>query len=99
MSQLSRDKLSDEGLRAALAGLRGWDLVKGELTKTFEFDSYLSGIDFAVEVAKEAEALDHHPNLMVGYRRVTVSVSTHDAGGITAWDFELAARADKLATI
>ncbi len=97
MSQLSREKLTDEGLRAALGDLRGWETESGQLCRTFVFDTYLRGVEFAVAVAAVAEELDHHPTLTIGWQKVTFAVSTHDAGGITEWDFELARRADALA--
>lgn len=97
MSQLSREKLTDEGLRAGLEGLPGWDLDSGMLAKTFQFSSYWEGVEFAVFVAKVAEELDHHPDLTIGYQKVRVATSTHDADGITAWDLELAKKASQLA--
>ncbi len=65
--------------------------------RTFSFDSYAAGIAFVVRLGFAAEARDHHPDLHVGFRKVKVAWSTHDAGGITALDTEMAARAEALA--
>ncbi len=95
-----REKLSDEAVQAFLAGHPGWARVTGEadaLTRTFTFDDYAAGIAFAVRLGFAAEAKNHHPDLHIGWRRVQVVWSTHDAGGITALDTEMAERTDALA--
>jgi len=98
-----RDKLSDEAVEAFLAGHPGWALSPGApaapaaLCRTFVFDAYAAGIAFVVRLGFAAEARDHHPDLHVGWRRVQVVWSTHDAGGITALDTEMAERSDALA--
>lgn len=71
-------------------------MQEGQLTKTYAFASYAHGLAFASAVGMAAERLDHHPELTIGYRRVTVSVNTHDVSGISWLDFELAAFADSL---
>lgn len=76
--------------------LSGWNEQDGKIQKTFEFSSYWDGVLFATSVARIAEEMDHHPDMMISYQRVTVSVSTHDAEGITALDLELARRAEEL---
>jgi len=92
-----RAKLTDEAIAAFLGAHAGWERVGDALTRFFAFESYAAGIAFVVEVGFAAEARDHHPELLVGWRRVKVSWSTHDAGGITALDIEMAERADALA--
>ena len=67
------------------------------MVKEFQFPSYLAGIEFVRALAEEAEVMNHHPDLSVGWRKVTVSLSTHSAGGITGLDFELAEKADRRA--
>lgn len=90
---LSYDKLSPDEITAALAKVPGWGLVDGALTRTFGFDSYKKGLDFALRVGHTAEELNHHPDILIGYKRVVVSMVTHDAGnGLTSYDFELARR-------
>jgi 4a-hydroxytetrahydrobiopterin dehydratase len=71
-------------------------LKDGQIVKTYEFGSYLAGIDFAVELANEAETRDHHPDLLVTWRKVKVSLSTHSEGGITEKDTSLASFAEGL---
>lgn len=81
---------STEDLDAALSLLPGWVMEGREIVKTYTFSTYLNGIDFVNSVAQQAEAMDHHPDLMVGWRRVTVRLTTHSAGGITDLDLRLA---------
>ncbi len=74
-----------------------WADIDGKLTKSFTFGSFLDGIAFVGQVAVVAEELDHHPDIDVRWRTVTLAVNTHDQGGaITAKDHELAARVDAL---
>lgn len=93
----NRAKLSDEAIDAFVAAHTGWERVGDALARTFAFDSYAAGIAFVVRVGFAAEARDHHPDLVVGWRKVKVAWSTHDAGGITALDTEMADRTDGLA--
>ena len=87
---MKRELLSEETLQAALATLPGWQLEDRELVREFRFDSYLAGIEFVNRVAQEAEALNHHPDLLVGWCQVTVRLTTHSAGGLTGLDVTLA---------
>ncbi len=78
----------------------GWELVdegKLKIRKKFKFATYLDGIDFVNKVAKIAERESHHPDLLVGWRCVTVDLTTHAIGGLFENDFILAAKIDKLA--
>lgn len=93
---MERVKLDDAAIAAHRAKEPEWDVLDGKLTRTFEFPSYAAGVLFAVGVANVAERMDHHPDLTIGYRRVKVAVSTHDVGGISPFDFELARRVDGL---
>lgn len=93
MNKLTYDRLSPEEIEASLHALSGWTVEQGALSKVFAFDSYARGILFANAVAWQAEDLNHHPDLLIGYKSVTVTLRTHDAGGgLTAYDFELARR-------
>jgi 4a-hydroxytetrahydrobiopterin dehydratase len=97
-----RQKLSDEAVGAFVDAHHGWERAidpdgTAALARTFTFPDYAAGIAFVVAVGFAAEARDHHPDLHVGWRRVRVVWSTHDAGGITAFDLELAERTDALA--
>ncbi len=82
--------LSESAVQQQMTTLPGWQVEGAELVKEFRFTSYLAGIEFVRQVAVLAEALNHHPDLLVGWRKVTVRLSTHSAGGLTRLDFELA---------
>ena len=82
--------LSEPAVQQQMADLPTWQVEGTELVKEFRFPSYLAGIDFIGRVAVLAEAMHHHPDLIVGWRKVTVRLSTHSAGGLTRLDFALA---------
>lgn len=83
-------RLSDLEIQRALGNLPGWARRGDVLTKTFTFQRFLDGIDFVVRVAHQAEAANHHPDIDIRYNKVTCTLSTHDAGGITEKDLQLA---------
>ncbi len=91
---MSRARLSDDDARARLAGLSGWRIEDGRLRKRYTFDSFALAIAFVDRVARLADAADHHPDILVEYRHVTLTLTTHDAGGLTEGDFSLAAQID-----
>jgi len=67
-----------------------WEREGSEIVRTYEFDDYLAGVDFAQRVAERADEEFHHPSIEIGWREVTVRWTTHDAGGITETDLEMA---------
>ena len=73
-----------------------WNELNNTITKTFEFKSYLDGIDFVNEVANLAEQENHHPDIEIVYCKVTISLTTHDVGGLTDKDYKLAKLIDDL---
>jgi len=85
-----RQKLSDHEIQRALGGLPGWSRRGDALTKTYTFDKFANGISFVDRVAAAADAMDHHPDIDIRYTKVTMTLSTHDAGGITSSDLKLA---------
>ena len=85
-----RQKLSDLEIQRALGGLPGWSRKGEVLTKTFTFDRFADGIAFVDRVARAADEMDHHPDIDIRYTKVTATLSTHDAGGITQADLKLA---------
>ena len=91
-----RQKLTTERITEALAGLNGWSSTGELIKKTFEFPTYKDGLVFACAVGYLADAMDHHPDMTVGYRKVKVELSTHDAGGITETDIRLASKIESL---
>lgn len=72
--------LTDDQLQTELASLPGWGIDDGMLSKTFELENYTAGLTFAVAVGAVAEGLGHHPDMLVTYRKVKVSLVTHDLG-------------------
>lgn len=92
-------KLSGETRARALARLSGWSEVKGRdaISKKFVFADFNQAFGFMTRVALVAEKLDHHPEWCNVYRTVEVTLSTHDAGGLTELDVKLAEAMDKLA--
>lgn len=89
--------LSDAELTAFLSAHPGWAVEGGMLVRTFEASSFLSGVAFVQKVAHAAEAADHHPDIDLRWRKVTLRLVTHDAGHrITALDTQLAAGASRL---
>jgi 4a-hydroxytetrahydrobiopterin dehydratase len=88
--------LSPDALQEALSDLPGWSEVDGEIVKTYKFRSYKDGLAFATVAGYLADAVDHHPDLLVGYQKVRVSLSTHSASGITQKDIDLASQLESL---
>jgi 4a-hydroxytetrahydrobiopterin dehydratase len=91
-----REKLSADQVGAALRNLDGWRGGDSKIEKTYEFPTYKDGLVFACAVGYLADKMDHHPDLTIGYRRVGVAFSTHDAGGVTEMDVRLAKSVETL---
>ncbi len=89
--------LPEAEVAAALAALPGWSRAGDEIEKTFELATFAAAIAFVVRVGFLAEAADHHPDLDVRWRRVRVALTTHDSGGITALDTDLAQQIEGVA--
>ncbi|NUP14483.1 MAG: 4a-hydroxytetrahydrobiopterin dehydratase [Polyangiaceae bacterium] len=96
MGNPNRRKLEAHEVEAFCA-TSGWKAADGVLSKELAFSSYPDGVAFAVAIAMTAERRDHHPDLFIGWGKVGVRWSTHDAGGITPLDLELAKLSDELA--
>lgn len=90
--------LSDIEIQRALGALPGWSRRGDALTRTYQFAAFPDGIEFLRRVADVAESQAHHPDVDVRYTKLTFSLSTHDAGGITEKDFVLARSVDALYT-
>jgi len=80
---------------ARMGKLSGWTVIDGMLTKTYETNGWPFTMLVVGAIAFLAESADHHPDLVVTWPRVTVKLSTHDAGGLTGRDFDLAAKIDE----
>src|SRR5579871_3134087 len=89
--------LSEAQITQQLGKLDGWERDGGTITKTFKLDTYLAGVALASAVGVICEARNHHPDMTIGWRKVTVSFTTHDAGSqLTEADFDAAAAIDAL---
>jgi 4a-hydroxytetrahydrobiopterin dehydratase len=95
MSELQ--KATETEINAALADLEGWKVCEGKLHREFKFDDFSEAWGFMSRVALLAEQQVHHPEWSNVWNRVVVDLSTHDVGGISQKDFELAAGISKLA--
>lgn len=89
--------LNDSDARRRLQELPGWTLDGNALKRQFAFAGFADAVAFVVRLGFAAEAADHHPDIMVNYKRVTLTFTTHSAGGLTEKDFAGAADADALA--
>lgn len=86
------DLLSDDEVETRIPD--GWGREGDEIVRTYEFDDYLAGVAFASEIAEIAEEEFHHPEIIIGYEEVTVRLTSHEEGGITTKDVDMAERFD-----
>lgn len=92
-------KLTDDEIQRRLpTELPGWALVDGKLHREYRFTDFIGAFGFMTRVALAAEAMNHHPEWFNVYNRVSIDLTTHDAGGISERDFALAAKIDAFAT-
>ncbi len=82
--------LDDDQIAARLATLTGWERDGDEIVKTFELPTFPDAITFVTRLADRAEAANHHPDIDIRWRKVRIALTTHDAGGLTDLDFDLA---------
>jgi 4a-hydroxytetrahydrobiopterin dehydratase len=92
-------KLSNGELKAALAEVPEWSEVSGTIQRTFQFADFVSAMAFVTGAAFAAERAQHHPDIMIRYNKVTLTLSTHDAGAITEKDFSLAKTMDGIYSV
>jgi 4a-hydroxytetrahydrobiopterin dehydratase len=90
-------KLSASDAEQRLKSLIGWRLEGNQITKQFTFAGFPEAVRFVDSLVPEAEAADHHPDIQINYKRVTLTYSTHSEGGLTDKDFAGAAMADRVA--
>jgi 4a-hydroxytetrahydrobiopterin dehydratase len=88
------EKLNTESVKGWIGSREGWKRRSNRLTKDFEFPSFRDSIVFVNRVASLADQFDHHPDIDIRYATVTLTLSTHDAGGITQRDLALAEQID-----
>lgn len=89
--------LSPQDLESQLSQLEGWSMQSGKLYRQFQFADFVRAFGFMASMALVSEAMGHHPEWFNVYNRVTVELTTHDAGGITLKDIEWAKKANEIA--
>jgi len=89
--------LTPEEVKSRLNSVPGWQVESGELVRTFQCNNFVQALEFVNRVGEAAEAAGHHPDIDIRYSKVRLALVTHDAGGITAKDFDLATKASQLA--
>ena len=88
--------LSDEEIEQRLEGLSGWQREGDAITRELDRGDFKGSVDFVNRLTPIAEGMSHHPDLSISWSKVTITISTHSEGGLTANDFELASRIDAL---
>ena len=91
------DLLNDEEINERLGELEGWGREGDRIVKAFDHGDFVGSVEFVRRLTGPAEEMGHHPDLEISWSTVTVTISTHSEGGLTAADFELAAKIDALA--
>ena len=84
------EHLSIKEIYDRLQELNGWDMHGFEITKEFEFNEFKEAVDFVHKVGEEAERQQHHPDIKINNKKVSITLTTHDAGGLTYKDFKMA---------
>jgi 4a-hydroxytetrahydrobiopterin dehydratase len=90
-------KITPDEARDLVQNLPGWELEGETLRRRFTFQGFTDALAFLVRLGFDAEAADHHPDIVIQYKRVTLTYTTHSAGGLTARDFDGARGASQLA--
>lgn len=93
---MERRKLSEDEVKEALAGLEGWEFDFDKIEKKFKFVNFAEALAFVNKVGEIAESLDHHPDIKLGWGYAEIETTTHDRGGVTDFDLELARKMDDL---
>ena len=83
-------RLTEAQVQQALKAAPGWELKEGRIRRLYKFPDFLQAVAFVNRVAELAEQADHHPDIDIRYNQVTLTLSTHSAGGLTQKDFDLA---------
>jgi 4a-hydroxytetrahydrobiopterin dehydratase len=92
-----RSRLTDDAIRQALAELPGWSVENAKLHREYKFADFTHAFGFMAAAATAVEKMDHHPEWANVYNRVTIDLTTHDAGGITGMDLKLARTLEAIA--
>lgn len=94
---MTKLKLSEQAIRDGMASIESWRIRDGKLYREFDFRNFVEAFGFMTQAALVSERMGHHPEWSNVYRRVTVSLTTHDAQGVTEADFALARAMDQIA--
>jgi 4a-hydroxytetrahydrobiopterin dehydratase len=89
-------RLGDADIEERLSGLEGWERSGDAIVKRFDRGDFKGSVEFVDRLTPEAEEMNHHPDLEISWKTVTVTITTHSEGGLTERDFELASRIDAL---
>lgn len=89
-------KLTEKQINEELKSLEGWSYDGEKIRKKYDFEEYMDGIDFVNEVAKLAEEENHHPDMIVGFRKVEITLKSHDVDAITDRDTNLASDIEEI---
>ncbi|MBX3359513.1 MAG: 4a-hydroxytetrahydrobiopterin dehydratase [Phycisphaeraceae bacterium] len=92
------EKLNEAQIEAKVNSLPEWSTTGETIQRTYGFAGFVEAMRFVNQVAEAAEAANHHPDLLIRYNKVTITLSTHDVGGLTDKDFALAAKCDGMFT-
>ena len=90
------EKLKTTQIKTALSSVKDWRKKDSTITRTYEFKDFPAAVGFVRKVAPVAEKAWHHPDIDIRWNKVTLTLTTHDAGGLTKKDFELAKKFDRL---
>lgn len=93
---MERRKLSADEITQRSAGLSGWKVSNGKLARRYEFQNFADALSFVNKVGELADAADHHPDIRLGWGYAEFEITTHDRGGITDHDLDLAKKIDRI---
>ncbi len=93
---MSAPKLSEKEILTSLENLQSWTFKNNKLHREIKFKNFIEAFSFMTAVALEAQKMDHHPDWENVYNRVVINLNTHDAGGVTRQDFDLATRIERV---
>jgi 4a-hydroxytetrahydrobiopterin dehydratase len=91
--------LSDAQIQQALQQLPGWRKNGQAIQRVFQFASFVQAMEFVNQMAEAAEAVNHHPDILINYNKVTLTLVSHDSGGLTQRDIKMATRINQLAPV
>jgi 4a-hydroxytetrahydrobiopterin dehydratase len=95
VTQQARTKLTDDEIADELKAIHEWSIVDGKLHRELKFENFIEAFAFMTKLAFVAERLNHHPEWSNVYNKVSISLTTHDAGGLSRLDFDLAQAANR----